>query len=242
MIRTGVQRVFTGLHFPNVKYCTIVPSDKMKTTVPSVIHMALSLLAHSFVVRANAAFHTPPYLLSHRDSFIARTRMSEAASTVGVRQQVDEATQQEIEATVRRYFEGVDDKDPTKIRSCFGEMATILDVCALASTSRAVPAEDLVTRCMEFVTAHPDVKVRFHYGPVACRIDNWIYAHWYETGTWSGSSCGLEPTSKPMAVEGQTRFKVDPISFKIQEFVVTRTFTDWENQLLLQRRQNSNET
>jgi hypothetical protein len=31
-----------------------------------------------------------------------------------------------------------------------------------------------------------------------------------------------------MAVEGQTRFRVDPERFEIKELVVTRTFTEWE--------------
>jgi hypothetical protein len=35
-----------------------------------------------------------------------------------------------------------------------------------------------------------------------------------------------------MAVEGQTRFRVDPVSLQIKELVVTRTFTEWETLLI----------
>ena len=135
-----------------------------------------------------------------------------------------------MEATVLRYFEGVHTKDPAKIRSCFGETATIRDVCGINSSVRTVPASDLVDRCMDFVTAHPDCAIDFHYGPECGRTSSggWVVAHWYETGTWSGESCGIPPQHTPMAVEGQTRFRVDPSTLKIVEFVVTRTFTEWE--------------
>eukprot|EP00542_Grammatophora_oceanica_P009358 CAMPEP_0194026476 /NCGR_PEP_ID=MMETSP0009_2-20130614/766_1 /TAXON_ID=210454 /ORGANISM="Grammatophora oceanica, Strain CCMP 410" /LENGTH=158 /DNA_ID=CAMNT_0038665167 /DNA_START=145 /DNA_END=618 /DNA_ORIENTATION=+ len=132
-----------------------------------------------------------------------------------------------MEETVLRYFTGVTEKDSKKIRSCFGETATIRDVCGLNDSTRTVPSEDLVERCMDFVTAHPDCVVNFHYGPECGRTNDWIVAHWYETGTWTGESCGLKPTNEPMAVEGQTRFLVDPESLKITDFVVTRTFTEW---------------
>ncbi|GAX29330.1 hypothetical protein FisN_16Hu236 [Fistulifera solaris] len=137
-----------------------------------------------------------------------------------------------MEATVRRYFQGVTEKDSEMIRSCFGESATIRDVCALQSSRRTVPATQLVDRCMQFVTAHPDCVVQFHYGPECSRQSNWVFAHWYETGTWSGTSCDIEPNHQPMAVEGQTRFKVCSDTLKIQELVVTRTFTEWERMLL----------
>ena len=139
----------------------------------------------------------------------------------------------EMEATVRRYFQGVHTKDPTMIRTCFGETATIRDVCGLNSNQRTVQADVLVERCMDFVTAHPDCAINFYYGPICGRTRNddgtaWVVAHWYETGTWSGESCGIAPQHTPMACEGQTRFRVDPASQKIVEFVVTRTFTEWE--------------
>lgn len=137
-----------------------------------------------------------------------------------------------METTVHRYFHGVNDQDPEKIRSCFGSSAIIRDVCAQQSSSRMVHAEQLVERCMQFLQAHPDCTVQFHYGPECSRHSNWVVAHWYETGTWSGTSCDIEPNHQPMAVEGQTRFRVCPETLKIQEFVVTRTFTEWEKKLM----------
>lgn len=68
-----------------------------------------------------------------------------------------------MEATVRRYFEGVNQKDPEMLRSCFGDTATIRDVCGINDTKRTVQSQVLVERCMEFVTAHPDCIVKFHY-------------------------------------------------------------------------------
>ena len=154
-------------------------------------------------------------------------------------------TLERMEGIVRQYFQGVNDKDPTMIRRCFGESATIRDVCnlqqqpghtnAAAGVAKTVPAETLVERCMDFVTAHPDCCVQFYYGPQCGReAPYWVVAHWYETGTWSGESCGIPPppTPAPMAVEGQTRFRVDPDTLTIQEFVVTRTFTEWEKAFL----------
>ena len=142
----------------------------------------------------------------------------------------------QMEATVRRYFEGVNQKDPDMIRSCFGSTATIRDVCGINDSKKTVQAQDLVDRCMDFLTAHPDCRVDFHYGPECGRNSNWVVAHWYETGTWSGTSCGIPPTHEPMTVEGQTRFLVDPESLKITDFVVTRTFTEWEKAMLEQSR------
>lgn len=41
-----------------------------------------------------------------------------------------------------------------------------------------------------------------------------------------------------MAVEGQTRFKVQTKHpYHIEEFVVTRTFTDWETKMLKQQQE-----
>ena len=144
-----------------------------------------------------------------------------------------------MEETVRRYFAGVEEKDASKIRSCFGETATIRDVCGINNDERTVKSEDLVDRCMEFVAAHPDVAINFYYGPECGRASPWVVAHWYETGTWSGYSCGVPAPNPPlpMAVEGQTRFRVDAETFTIQELVVTRTFTEWEQQMLQLRSQ-----
>ena len=71
-----------------------------------------------------------------------------------------------MEDVVRKYFDGVNKKDPEQIKSCFGDKATIRDVCGINDTKRDVVANDLADRCMEFLTAHPDCKVDFHYGYV----------------------------------------------------------------------------
>ena len=158
-----------------------------------------------------------------------------------------------MEATVRRYFQGVHNKDAAMIRSCFADTATIRDVCGLNAQERTVDADVLVERCMDFVTAHPDCAINFYYGPTCGRTpvssgdadkDNacWVVAHWYETGTWSGESCGIPPQHTPMACEGQTRFRVDPTEMKIVEFVVTRTFTEWEKAFQEKQQQQQAET
>lgn len=149
------------------------------------------------------------------------------------------STPVQLEQVVKNYFRGVHENDPKLIRSCFGETATIRDVCGINDNVRTVPSSDLVDRCMEFVAAHPDVEIDFHYGPECGRDSNWVVAHWYEIGTWSGNSCGVPAPSPPapMRVEGQTRFRVDPETLKIQEFVVTRTFTEWESAMLKLRQE-----
>jgi hypothetical protein len=145
-------------------------------------------------------------------------------------------TAQNMEAVVRRYFDGVNKQDPVQIRSCFGETAIIRDVVSgVSNTARTVQASTLVERCMEFVTAHPDAKVHLYYGPEKGRTSAWVVAHWFETGTWSGDSGGIPAGNKPMAVEGQTRFLVDREALKITDLVVTRTFTEWEERLLEKR-------
>lgn len=70
--------------------------------------------------------------------------------------------------------------------------------------------------------------------PECGRNSDWVVAHWWEVGTWSGESCGLKPTNGPMACEGQTRFLVK--DGKITEFVVTRTITEWEAAFLEQQK------
>jgi hypothetical protein len=67
--------------------------------------------------------------------------------------------------------------------------------------------------------------------PECGRDSRWVVAHWYETGTWTGESCGIKPNGAPMRVEGQTRFYVTE-DLKISDMVVTRTFTDWEKATL----------
>jgi len=149
----------------------------------------------------------------------------------------------EEELVVRRYFEGVNETDFIKIRDCFATNAEselrIRDVCGINSNYRKVNVNDLVNRCREFLLAHPDCVVHFHYEPKLIDNNNekWVIAHWYETGTWSGKSCDIEPTFQPMACEGQTRFKINDDNL-IEELVVTRTFTDWE--MLQQKQQTDN--
>ena len=173
----------------------------------------------------------------------------------------------EMEHVVRQYFQGVTNKNATQIRSCFGTTATIRDVCALSASSssldpaaaKTVSAETLVERCLDFCQAHPDVVVDFYLPPTALRIQPneneedldqdccyWVFAHWYERGTWSGTSCGIAPPSppQPMYVEGQTRFGMvrkddkddnnedSTPTWVIAKLVVTRTFTPWEQTLL----------
>ena len=93
---------------------------------------------------------------------------------------VSMTTQTKMEEVVRSYFRGVDEKNPELIQSCFGDTATIRDVCGLNDDVRSVPSKVLVERCMDFVTAHPDVKIDFHYGPVCGRDSSWVVAHWFE--------------------------------------------------------------
>ena len=134
------------------------------------------------------------------------------------------------EQAVTRYFEGVTKKDRGQIASCFPEEgATIRDVCGLSKNEKKATRDQLADRCMEFVAAHPDCVVHFHLPPTCLRgRDNrWVFAHWYETGTWSGKSCGVEPKGTPLTVEGQTRFLVND-ALEIEKIVVTRTFSEWE--------------
>lgn len=120
-------------------------------------------------------------------------------------------------------------KDREQIASCFPETgASIRDVCGLSQKEKSATRDQLADRCMEFVAAHPDCVVHFHYPPTALGIrSRWVFAHWYETGTWSGESLGIAPQGTPLSVEGQTRFLVND-DLKIEKIVVTRTFSDWE--------------
>ena len=90
-------------------------------------------------------------------------------------------------------------------------------------------------RCMEFLAAHPDAVVEFYYPPrCGAGVSRWVFTHWFETGTWKGKSCGIEPSLAPLDVEGQTRFIVND-DLLIEELVVTRTFSDWEKELYERR-------
>ncbi|GFH54945.1 hypothetical protein CTEN210_11421 [Chaetoceros tenuissimus] len=139
-------------------------------------------------------------------------------------------TPMQRENVVRSYFDGVNKKDRDQIANCFADDAIIQDICSINASERKVNPNDLADRCMEFLEAHPDCVVDFHYGPECGRESNWVVAHWYETGHWTGDSRGIKATGNPMAVEGQTRFLVND-DLKIEKFVVTRTFTEWEETL-----------
>jgi hypothetical protein len=145
------------------------------------------------------------------------------------------------EEVVHKYFHGVDTQNIPQIVECFHpEGAIIRDICSLANrdvpydqVGKLVSPEFLGERCREFLAAHPDCKVKFHHGPTCGRglNNNWVYAHWYEEGTFSGNSQGIEPDGSPLTVQGQTRFLVGN-DLKIREIVITRTFSRWEEALL----------
>eukprot|EP00535_Pseudo-nitzschia_heimii_P002292 CAMPEP_0197188378 /NCGR_PEP_ID=MMETSP1423-20130617/17686_1 /TAXON_ID=476441 /ORGANISM="Pseudo-nitzschia heimii, Strain UNC1101" /LENGTH=560 /DNA_ID=CAMNT_0042640187 /DNA_START=109 /DNA_END=1791 /DNA_ORIENTATION=+ len=207
----------------------------------------LAVVATSSVVSAFST-RTPSRLTPSVTSLKAATvESSTASSTSGTT--TPKASDTKAEEVVRRYFDGVNQKDPRQLRSCFGASATIRDVCGLHSSVRTVPSELLVERCMEFVTAHPDCLVRFHHGPIqereTDRDGSWVVAHWYEVGHWSGASCGIEAPDppRPMACEGQTRFRIvlHDDAPTIEEFVVTRTFTEWETAMIAERRRDAEE-
>ena len=212
----------------------------------ALLYVALALATRTFSVAAfstlAAKFHSPSTVL--KSTTLDTETMSSSTNP--------NPSDTQAEEVVRRYFDGVNKKDPVQLRSCFGDQATIRDICGLDSSVRTVPSQNLVDRCMEFVTAHPDCLVRFHYGPSEQReYENetndgtWVVANWYEVGHWSGESCGIDAPSSPipMACEGQTRFKVvsqeGTDEAKIEEFVVTRTFTEWENAMIAKRNQDA---
>lgn len=146
------------------------------------------------------------------------------------------------EEVVHKYFHGVDTKNIPQIIDCFHpDGAIIRDVCALTNkdvsydeVGKLVSPQFLGERCNEFLQAHPNAVVKFHHGPTCGRgsDNNWVYAHWYEEGSFSGTSQGIEPDGTPLTVQGQTRFLVGD-DLKIREIVITRTFSSWEEQLLL---------
>ena len=68
------------------------------------------------------------------------------------------------EQLVLRYFDGVNKKDREQISSCFPkEGARIRDVCGVSSMEKYVSQDVLADRCMDFLAAHPDTKVDFHF-------------------------------------------------------------------------------
>uniref|UniRef100_A0A7R9ZPJ1 SnoaL-like domain-containing protein n=1 Tax=Craspedostauros australis TaxID=1486917 RepID=A0A7R9ZPJ1_9STRA len=135
------------------------------------------------------------------------------------------------EEVVSRYFDGVQKQSREQIVSCFDPAGTkIRDVCGVSNSERTATPDQLGDRCMEFLAAHPDVLVKFHLPPTCLHgKSRWVWANWYEEGTWSGESQGIAPQGTPLDVEGQTRFLVND-DLKIERMVVTRTFSDWEKE------------
>ena len=81
------------------------------------------------------------------------------------------------EQVVHTYFHGVHTKNISQIINCFSDDGTIIrDVCNLQSSSttttnnenqgegKLVSKEFLGERCNEFLMAHPNTVVKFHYG------------------------------------------------------------------------------
>ena len=151
------------------------------------------------------------------------------------------------EAVVECYFDGVQCQNREQIKSCFAPSGTkIRDVGILAMSTttnnnnnnitqkseRLATPDQLGDRCMQFLAAHPDTRVKFYYPPTCGRglTMRWVFVHWYEEGTWKGVSEGIEPEFTPLHVEGQTRFLVND-DLHIVEMVVTRTFSEWEQRL-----------
>ena len=68
------------------------------------------------------------------------------------------------EKVVESYFRGVHEQNREQIAACFHPDGTkITDVCALSSGTRIATPFELGERCMEFLAAHPDCQVKFHY-------------------------------------------------------------------------------
>jgi hypothetical protein len=68
------------------------------------------------------------------------------------------------EQVVARYFDGVEKQDREQIVSCFDPSGTkIRDVCGVSNSARTATPDELGERCMEFLAAHPDTQVLFHY-------------------------------------------------------------------------------
>jgi beta-phosphoglucomutase-like phosphatase (HAD superfamily) len=139
---------------------------------------------------------------------------------------------QEKEAVVRRYFDGVNKKDPEMMASCFAATVELRDMCGPSKGEpRMACSKDMANRCMEFLAAHPDCKVEYEHPPVCDREGKWVWCHWVESGHWTGESRGVTPQNTVLEVGGQTRFLLmeqEDGSQKIVKQVVYRTFSEWE--------------
>ncbi len=68
------------------------------------------------------------------------------------------------EKVVERYFDGVHKQNKDQIIGCFNPSGTkIRDVCGLSTGERVATPDQLGDRCMNFLAAHPDIKVMFLY-------------------------------------------------------------------------------
>jgi hypothetical protein len=68
------------------------------------------------------------------------------------------------ESVVERYFDGVQQQNRDQIMSCFDPNGTrIRDVCGVSNSERIATPDELGERCIEFLAAHPDTQVKFHY-------------------------------------------------------------------------------
>ena len=139
---------------------------------------------------------------------------------------------QEKEEVVNRYFDGVNKQDGDLMASCFADKVELRDMCGPSKGKiRYATNKDMADRCLEFLAAHPDCKVEFTQPPTCDRKGEWVWAHWFETGNWTGESLGVKPMNTPLDVGGHTRFlleKQDCGKQKIVKQVVYRTFSDWE--------------
>ena len=160
---------------------------------------------------------------------------SRVASVVGapvVGSVVESEEADAMEAVVRRYFEGVNKQSHAQISSCFAPTVELRDMCGPSPGLKTATAEQMADRCCDFLRAHPDCVVRFEAEPRLDRDGTWVWAHWAETGTWTGESRGLKPDGSVLEVSGQTRFQLekerDSGTYKIKRQVVYRTFCAWE--------------
>ena len=139
---------------------------------------------------------------------------------------------QEKEAVVRRYFDGVNKKDPGMMASCFASQVELRDMCGPSrGEPRYASPADMAERCMEFLAAHLDCRVEFQSPPICDREGKWVWVHWVESGRWTGESLGVTPGNTVLNVGGHTRFLLREQqngSLKITKQVVYRTFSDWE--------------
>ncbi|KAL7465984.1 hypothetical protein ACHAXS_006277 [Conticribra weissflogii] len=237
--KTTINTTSKRPHLPSPR--TSIPSLSVVLTATAAILLLATLPTSTRALSATIASSLPPHRIAtplpppRPDRPIAPTFLQKLSLRWGLSKHLRERV-------VHSYFHGVDSKNIPQIERCFGDDGAIIrDVCRLARREGEVREErgklatpkELGERCREFLGAHPDCRVRFHYGPTCGRgrTNKWVCAHWYETGTFSGTSRGISPDHSPLNVQGQTRFWVDD-DLKIKEIVITRTFSRWEESLV----------